>query len=102
MPAPSSTTATPPIQPTPQPTQQPALPDARSQRSRRQGRGDGQWALGYREPLNKNEELKKNDDGLNVRDRIINVYAKPKAAGAGAGPRFASPAASCRRCVWRA
>ncbi|HTV99235.1 MAG TPA: nitrite/sulfite reductase [Streptosporangiaceae bacterium] len=44
-------------------------------RSRRQGRGDGQWALGYREPLNKNEELKKNDDGLNVRDRIINVYA---------------------------
>jgi sulfite reductase (ferredoxin) len=50
--------------------------DARSQRSRRQGRGDGQWALGYHEPLNKNEELKKNDDGLNVRDRIINVYSK--------------------------
>jgi sulfite reductase (ferredoxin) len=59
MPAPTSTTP----------------PDARSQRSRRQGRGDGQWALGYREPLNKNEELKKNDDGLNVRDRIINIYA---------------------------
>lgn len=39
-------------------------------------RGEGQWALGYREPLNKNEENKKNDDGLNVRDRIINVYAK--------------------------
>jgi len=52
------------------------LPDARSQRSRRHGRGDGQWALGYREPLNKNEELKKNDDGLNVRNRIIDVYAK--------------------------
>jgi sulfite reductase (ferredoxin) len=50
--------------------------DVRSQRSRRQGRGDGQWALGYREPLNKNEELKKNDDGLNVRDRIVNIYAK--------------------------
>ena len=65
MPAPSSTT---PPHPPP--------PDARSQRSRRQGRGDGQWALGYHEPLNKNEELKKNDDGLNVRDRIINVYAK--------------------------
>ena len=30
-------------------------------------RGEGQWALGYREPLNKNEENKKNDDGLNVR-----------------------------------
>jgi sulfite reductase (ferredoxin) len=47
-----------------------------SPRSRRHGRGDGQWALGYREPLNKNEETKKNDDGLNVRDRIINTYAK--------------------------
>jgi sulfite reductase (ferredoxin) len=45
------------------------------QRSR-QGRGHGQWALGYHEPLNKNEELKKNDDGLNVRDRIISTYAK--------------------------
>jgi sulfite reductase (ferredoxin) len=39
-------------------------------------RGQGQWALGYREPLNKNEENKKNDDGLNVRQRIIDVYAK--------------------------
>ena len=39
-------------------------------------RGEGQWALGYREPLNKNEETKKNDDGLNVRQRIIDVYAK--------------------------
>jgi sulfite reductase (ferredoxin) len=39
-------------------------------------RGEGQWALGYREPLNKNEENKKNDDGLNVRRRIVDVYAK--------------------------
>jgi sulfite reductase (ferredoxin) len=39
-------------------------------------RGQGQWALGYHEPLNKNEENKKNDDGLNVRQRIIDVYAK--------------------------
>ncbi|HEY2442639.1 MAG TPA: nitrite/sulfite reductase [Streptosporangiaceae bacterium] len=39
-------------------------------------RGEGQWALGYREPLNKNEEAKKNDDGLNVRQRIIDIYAK--------------------------
>jgi sulfite reductase (ferredoxin) len=52
------------------------LPDARSQPSRRPARGNGQWALGYREPLNKNEELKKNDDGLNVRNRIIEIYAK--------------------------
>ncbi|SEG08068.1 sulfite reductase (ferredoxin) [Thermomonospora echinospora] len=39
-------------------------------------RGEGQWALGYHEPLNKNEENKKNDDGLNVRRRIIDVYSK--------------------------
>ena len=30
-------------------------------------RGEGQWALGYREPLNPNEQTKKDDDGLNVR-----------------------------------
>ena len=39
-------------------------------------RGEGQWALGYREPLNKNEESKKNDDGLNVRQRIIDIYSR--------------------------
>ena len=39
-------------------------------------RGEGQWALGYREPLNKNEETKRNDDGLNVRQRIIDIYSK--------------------------
>jgi sulfite reductase (ferredoxin) len=66
MPAPSSTTdgsAT-------------TLPETESQPSRRPGRGNGQWALGYHEPLNKNEELKKNDDGLNVRHRIVDIYAK--------------------------
>ena len=42
----------------------------------RRKRGEGQWALGYREPLNKNEENKKFDDGLNVRQRIIDVYSK--------------------------
>jgi sulfite reductase (ferredoxin) len=45
-------------------------------RHHKRPRGEGQWALGYREPLNKNEELKKNDDGLNVRQRIIDIYAK--------------------------
>ncbi|MGW2219477.1 nitrite/sulfite reductase [Nonomuraea sp. NPDC001684] len=45
-------------------------------RHHKRPRGEGQWALGYREPLNKNEENKKNDDGLNVRQRIIDVYAK--------------------------
>jgi sulfite reductase (ferredoxin) len=74
MPAPSSTVTS---QEPAATSQEPAAQvDARSQRSRRQGRGDGQWALGYHEPLNKNEELKKNDDGLNVRDRIINIYSK--------------------------
>jgi sulfite reductase (ferredoxin) len=43
---------------------------------RQRTRGEGQWALGYHEPLNKNEENKKNDDGLNVRDRIVDIYAK--------------------------
>ncbi|MBB6171349.1 sulfite reductase (ferredoxin) [Nocardiopsis mwathae] len=45
-------------------------------RNPRPRRGEGQWALGYREPLNKNEENKKNDDGLNVRQRIIDIYSK--------------------------
>jgi sulfite reductase (ferredoxin) len=44
--------------------------------STRRKRGEGQWALGYREPLNKNEENKRNDDGLNVRQRILDIYSK--------------------------
>lgn len=38
-------------------------------------RGEGQWALGYREPLNANEQSKKDDNPLNVRERIENIYA---------------------------
>src|SRR5690349_12187668 len=38
-------------------------------------RGEGQWALGHREPLNPNERTKKDDDGLNVRARIESIYA---------------------------
>jgi sulfite reductase (ferredoxin) len=38
-------------------------------------RGEGQWALGYREPLNPNERSKKDDNPLNVRDRIEHIYA---------------------------
>src|SRR6266516_537353 len=38
-------------------------------------RGQGQWALGHREALNAAERFKKDDDGLNVRERIINRYA---------------------------
>jgi sulfite reductase (ferredoxin) len=37
-------------------------------------RGQGQWALGHREPLNPNERMKKDDDGLHVRARIENRY----------------------------
>src|SRR6476620_8679644 len=39
-------------------------------------RGDGQWALGYTEPLNKNEQSKKDDDPLHVRDRILHIYSR--------------------------
>ncbi|MEV0000733.1 nitrite/sulfite reductase [Micromonospora sp. NPDC050980] len=44
-------------------------------RAPRRPRGEGQWALGHREPLNPNERIKKDDDPLNVRDRIENIYA---------------------------
>ena len=50
----------------------PAPPDS----PRKRKRGEGQWALGHREPLNPNERTKKDDDGLNVRARIENVYSK--------------------------
>jgi len=36
----------------------------------------GQWALGQRDPLNPNEQFKAEDDGLNVRARIEQIYAK--------------------------
>ncbi|MEU4670908.1 nitrite/sulfite reductase [Amycolatopsis sp. NPDC023774] len=42
----------------------------------RQKRGEGQWALGYREPLNPNERSKKDDNPLNARGRIENIYAR--------------------------
>ncbi len=38
-------------------------------------RGEGQWGLGYREPLNAAEQIKKEDDGLNVRERIDRIFA---------------------------
>jgi sulfite reductase (ferredoxin) len=43
--------------------------------SNRPQRGQGQWALGYREPLNPNERMKKDSDGLDVRQRILDIYA---------------------------
>jgi len=44
-------------------------------RPTRRPRGEGQWALGHLEPLNANERFKKDDDGLNVRARIENIYS---------------------------
>ncbi|MDP9241258.1 MAG: nitrite/sulfite reductase [Actinomycetota bacterium] len=38
--------------------------------------GQGQWALGYREPLNTAERAKRDSDGLAVRQRIIDVYSQ--------------------------
>jgi sulfite reductase (ferredoxin) len=54
----------------------PAKPGGSATTAPRRKRGEGQWALGYREPLNKNEENKKFDNGLNVRQRIIDIYSK--------------------------
>ncbi len=53
-----------------------AAPGAHRNRPDAKGRerGQGQWALGYREPLNPNERMKKDDDGLHCRERIENVY----------------------------
>ena len=39
-------------------------------------RGEGQWALGYFEPLNPAERTKRDDDGLHVRARIESTYSK--------------------------
>lgn len=50
-------------------TQPPGTPASKS-------RSEGQWALGDHEPLNGNEQLKKDDDPLNVRERIESVYAR--------------------------
>ncbi|WP_210651407.1 nitrite/sulfite reductase [Nocardioides sp. SYSU D00065] len=52
----------------PQPAQNTEIP--------RPKRAEGQWALGYTEPLNKNEQSKKDDDPLNVRDRILYTYSR--------------------------
>jgi sulfite reductase (ferredoxin) len=50
------------------------MADIRPRPSRRTG-GQGQWALGHLEPLNPNERTKKDDDGLNVRQRIETIYS---------------------------
>ena len=49
------------------------MPETRRQSRKR---GEGQWALGYFEPLNPAERAKRDDDGLHVRARIEQKYAK--------------------------
>ena len=44
-------------------------------------RSQGQWAVDGREPLNANEVLKQQDDGLNVRERVESIYAALQAGG---------------------
>ncbi len=51
-------------------------PRAAGRRGQQQQRGQGQWALGHREPLTPAERFKRDDDGLAVRQRIIDVYSK--------------------------
>ncbi|MCW2598263.1 MAG: sir [Frankiales bacterium] len=38
-------------------------------------RGQGQWALGYREPLNPNEQVKKDSNPLSVKQRVLDIYS---------------------------
>jgi sulfite reductase (ferredoxin) len=44
-------------------------------------KGQGQWALGYREPLNPNERSKRDNDGLLVKQRIVDIYQHTGFAG---------------------
>jgi sulfite reductase (ferredoxin) len=38
-------------------------------------RGEGQWALGYHEPLNASEQIKREGEPLDVRERIERIFA---------------------------
>jgi len=54
---------------------EPAPTAPRPPKARPEG-GHGQWGLGETEPLNPNEQFKREDDGLNVRARIEGRYAE--------------------------
>ncbi|WP_221585870.1 nitrite/sulfite reductase [Microbacterium sp. G2-8] len=49
---------------------------ARTRAKRGASKPLGQWKIDGTEPLNANEQFKQDDNGLNVRERIENVYAK--------------------------
>ena len=55
-------------------SEQPAVAAPRRKAGRH--RGEGQWAKGHRTPLNSVEQLKRDDDSLNVRTRIETIYSK--------------------------
>ncbi len=44
-------------------------------RPAREAKPQGQWAVDGHEPLNPNEVMKAEDDGLNVRERVETIYA---------------------------
>ena len=48
---------------------------ARTEQRSPRPRGQGQWALGYHEPLNTAEQIKKEAEPLEVRERIERVFA---------------------------
>jgi sulfite reductase (ferredoxin) len=58
---------------------EPSAPSARSVRPARpvrEQRSNGQWAVDGTTPLNANEEWKQRDGGLNVRQRIEEIYSR--------------------------
>ncbi|MQA81184.1 MAG: nitrite/sulfite reductase [Streptosporangiales bacterium] len=59
----------------------PSTPAPRAKKRAGRFTGQGQWALAQLEPLNPNERMKKDDDALNVRARIENIYAHTGFAG---------------------
>ncbi len=56
-------------------TQPSSSPTQTATRPPRAGRPNGQWRVDGTEPLNANEAWKRQDGGLNVRERIERVYA---------------------------
>ncbi len=54
----------------------PAASTSRGDRTKPAKPTQGQWALGDRTPLNANERFKAEDDALNVRTRIEQVYSR--------------------------
>ena len=53
-----------------------ASPPGARVRPPREGRSNGQWNVDGPTPLNANEEFKAADNGLNVRERIEQIYSK--------------------------